>query len=873
MVESLKVLLMPLLIIFGLCAVGLTISALRNRVMFKMGARNLPRRPASTVLICLGLMLAAMIFSASFATGDTLTHSLRTLAVDYLGETDIMVMREGVDFGMIQTQVESSGRTAYFNQNEFDNVNNSLSDLIDNRIVDGIAPAIIETVPVVAEETGLNEPIVTLLGFDHQHMASFAPLVDGQGEQFSLKDLEDLGDGYVYVNTALAEELQVGVNDQIDVYLGAEETALTIAGIYETGGNPTTFSFDTSASMVVPLSQVQSLRADSDINFIIITNRGGTIDGAEHTDAVMAILEPMLEGTGLKAEPIKQDALDDADEGGATFSTMFLVFGSFSIIAGILLIFLIFVMMAAERKQELGIARAVGAQRRHIIRLFTYEGMLYALVASAIGSGLGLLFSWGMVRFLAAAFEEMGFDLVYHFTTSGLILSYTLGVVFTLVVVFFSARRVSRLNIICAIKDIPEPQQAGGRGIKGLVVAILLPLLGLLLLSSGLQAKEWTFYALGASLMIIGLCMLARRFRLPDRAAYTLAGVGLLAFWLTPWQYHPYAEEMSSGFEMFILIGVMLVAGGVWVVMYNLDLLLRAVMSLFGRLRALTPMIKTAISYPMASRFRTGMAVAMFSLVIFTLVIMSTLNASFDNVLDDTDRVAGGFHIRGEVNYNNPIPDIETALGETGSISRDDFQAIGSFNITPAEMRDVDELDNVPEPHGGEYVADGAESKDREWEDLYLVGVDTGYTENVSYEFELMTEDYASKDQVWKALSENPSLAVVSAEVVPSRDRDIGDNEIGLVVGEGQFYIQDDALPDDVYLEVMNPFTGAIQELRVIGVVDIMAGPYTAPVTTSQETVNALAGFSLPPTAYRFQVKPERVDNVAELARNLEKMG
>jgi putative ABC transport system permease protein len=265
------------------------------------------------------------------------------------------------------------------------------------------------------------------------------------------------------------------------------------------------------------------------------------------------------------------------------------------------------------------------------------------------------------------------------------------------------------------------------------------------------------------------------------------------------------------------------------------------------------------------------MAVAMFSLVIFTLVVMSTLNASFDNVLDDTDRVAGGFHIRGQVNYNNPIPDIETALDETGGISRDDFQAIGSFNIAPAEMRDVDESDKVPDPYGGEYAADGAEYKDREWEDLYLVGVDAGYTENVSYEFELMTEDYASKDQVWKALSENPSLAVVSAEMVPSRERDIGDNEIGLVVGEGQFYIQDDVLPDDVYLEVMDPFTGTTQELRVIGVVDIMAGPYAAPVTTSQETVNALAGRSLPATAYRFQVKPERMGDVAELAKNLEK--
>ena len=869
--ESLKVLLIPLLIIFGLFAVGLAISALRNKVMFKMAARNIPRRLANTVLTCLGLMLAAMIFSASFATGDTLTHSIRSLAVDHLGEVDIMVMREGVEFGMIQ--VDGGARTNYFKQSEFDNISDTLSGLIDNGTVDGVAPAIIETVPVVAKSR-LNEPAVTLLGLDHQYMEPFDPLLDEQGNELSLSDLEDLGDGHVYVSTALAEELEAGVNDEIDVYLGVEGTPLTIAGIYETGGNPSTFTMDTDASMVAPLSQIQSILGGlSEINFIIITNHGGEIDGAKHTDAIMAVLEPSLVGTGLKAEPIKQEALDAADDGGAAFSSMFLVFGSFSIIAGVLLIFLIFVMLAAERKHELGIARAIGTQRGQIIRLFTFEGVLYALIASAIGSGLGLLISWGMIQVMAAALEEMGFELVYHFTISGLMISYTMGVVLTLVVVFLSARRVSRFNIVSAIKDIPEPQQVGGRGIRGLIMAILFPLLGLLLLSSGLQAKQLVPYTLGASLMIIGLCLLARRFRLPDRAAYTLAGVALLAFWLTPAKYHPYGDQMSSGIEIFILSGVMMVAGAVWVVMYNSDLLLAAIRSLFGRIKALAPVLKTAVAYPMASRFRTGMAMAMFSLVIFTLVVVSTINASFDRVVSDTDRVSGGFHIRGEVSYNNPIPDIETALDEPGGVGRDNFQAIASFNIAPVKIRDVaDESDEASEFDGSQGPAGGYEPKDQEWEDLYLTGADAGYTENVSYDFELMTADYASKEQVWEALTENPSLAVVSTVMVPSREQgQMGGDGRDLVIGEGQFYLEDEVLPDDVYIEVMNPFTGATQELHVIGVVDIMAGPYAAPVTTSQETVNALAGFSILPIAYQLQVKPERVDDVPELARSLEK--
>ena len=68
-------LLWILLAVFGAGALILGLSALRNRVSFRMAARNLPRRRTQTILVVLGLMLATMLFSASFTTGDTLTNS------------------------------------------------------------------------------------------------------------------------------------------------------------------------------------------------------------------------------------------------------------------------------------------------------------------------------------------------------------------------------------------------------------------------------------------------------------------------------------------------------------------------------------------------------------------------------------------------------------------------------------------------------------------------------------------------------------------------------------------------------------------------------------------------------------------------------
>ena len=367
--------------------------------------------------------------------------------------------------------------------------------------------------------------------------------------------------------------------------------------------------------------------------------------------------------------------------------------------------------------------------------------------------------------------------------------------------------------------------------------------------------------------------MQARRFGFPDRPAFTMAGVGLLVFWLSPTDWHPRGEEMGGGFEMFILTGIMLVIAGVWIIMYNSDLLLRAIMSVFGRLRALTPMIKTAVSYPMASRFRTGMAVAMFALIIFTLVYMSSMMSSIRGLLDDTDRVTGSFHIRAEVNYNNPITDIEAALANADGVSPDDFEAIGAFGYIPATMRDASgDIDKNSSIEGTDSTTNDEEGNEtEEWADLFLMGTNAEYTDNVTYDFQTMTEAYTSPSEVWKALTDNPSLAVISSELAPTKYTQMGDDGIDLVIGEGEFVMEDEVMPDNIYIEVQNPFTKEVAKLQVIGVVDPMSGPYAGLVTTSQEAVDALWGSPIDPTAYRFKVKPDRIDDIPEIAKNLEK--
>ena len=131
----------------------------------------------------------------------------------------------------------------------------------------------------------------------------------------------------------------------------------------------------------------------------------------------------------------KNTVVTAADVTGGAFSSVFSLFGIFSIMAGILLIFLIYVMMAAERRSEMGMARAIGVQRSHLVRMFVMEGMIYDLLAAALGVLLGLLVAWGMVGWVSGFINSVGqqfgadssiFRFRFHIVPTSVIIAYSL---------------------------------------------------------------------------------------------------------------------------------------------------------------------------------------------------------------------------------------------------------------------------------------------------------------------------------------------------------------------------------------------------------------------------------------------------------------
>src|SRR5215212_9625352 len=904
-----------LMAVFGAGALILIVLAVRDRTSFRMAVRNLPRRKIQTALIVAGLMLATLLFSAAFTTGDTLTESLRAQALENIGRVDVVVKAEqpesggGVAFGPgAGAAAVPEAREKYFDESLANEVRDRLSGV---ESVAGVAPLAKETVPVSSSETDLSEPVVDVLGMDADSMKGFDVLKTASDKTLSVGDLEE---NKVYVSRDAAEGLGIVVGDKVEASLvqpasvpGSKQppselqseqrpdtaqerpggpgtgepparvgngvrspgvvgngrpvtpqaearpavpkgdehpSELEVAGIYDRGANPAS-----DASMVMPLENLQALVGEEGrVNEVLITHGGPAVEGGEHTAATVSAIEPLLADNGLEADPVKKDAVDGADQRGEIFSTLFVLFGQFSVAAGILLIFLIFVMLAAERKKELGIARAVGMQRSALVRTFAFEGALYALLASAVGSVAGVGVGWVMVRLLGKGFAGGSEDFRIAFATSpeNVVLAFCMGMVLTFAVVLISSWRVSRLNVVRAIRDIPEPDRKG-RSLWGVLVAVLTPIVGAIAFWQGLATETVAFYLGGLSLMLIGLALLARVLGTPDRLAFTASGLVLLALWLTPASITTPAG-MARGPEMFFVSGIAIVVAGVWLVIFNADALLWLVVAVLGRIKGLPPVLKTAVKYPTQSLFRTGMTLAMFMLVVFTLTAMNFIQAAMGAAFGDTQKLSGGYEIQADAGYAAPIPDMNAALEDARGIEKGDIAAVGQVSNLSAEVK----------------------QRGTDWDpgSLYIQGVDRDYSDSVNYGFQTMAKGYASSREVWEALQTEKDTAIISSNLAPARNVSTFGPSVEPPVKLTGFYADDESLPEDLYLRVEDPDSGRTRDLRVIGVLASSAS-FAGEVVTSQKSLEGLAGSPIPPQTYYFDLTDGT--NAAATADALEK--
>lgn len=654
---------------------AIAISAGRNFMLFKVGTRNIIRRRRYSVIIISGLMIGTVIISSSLIIGDTMEKMIVNLHYKFFHEVDEAV------YG-----TEPDGSLMYISEDVYFQLEERILG-IEN--VEGVTGEIMEDVSVKNRGAGQTEPRFKLVGYNTSSVEFGYFYKDGKKLPF------EIGENELYIDKKSADALDAKLDqtrqDKLTIITPTGPHIFKIREIVDDRGRVGRVM---GSGLFVPLSTAQRMfNATGAVNMVLITNDGGVVGGEKHCDAVSDELEEILasgEFGDIEVKDNKAKEVAESREGISSFTDMFLVFGSFSIIAGVILIINIFVMLAEERKGEMGISRAVGMKRLHLGRSYLYEGSVYAIISALVGALLGIGVSWVVLYFTDSIFssfdEGISFDILgsFNFTPLSIIQAFTFGMLITLITVSLASKRVSRLNIVRAIRSIPEPM-ISKKSLRMLIIGAGLIVIGIILTLLSyftLKSYELASMYLGISLTLLGIGFVLRRF-IGDRWGFTIACSGLIILWIIPGTMLKITDLVDDmgGMEMFILSGLFLVSAAVIMFIYNSRTVLGVIIKLWSLTKRPTASLKTASSYPMKNRFRTGMTIYMFSLIIFTIVVMYMIIGIMSfNIERITREQMGGLDIVGISNPNNPIDEITLEnLEDISNLSREDFNGIYSI--------------------------------------------------------------------------------------------------------------------------------------------------------------------------------------------------
>src|SRR5437899_4418142 len=606
-----------LLIVVGVVCLVILTWAGRKRFPLRIGAGNFFRRKTQVAIVVAGLLIGTAIISSSLVIQTTFDFTVRAAVFRALDAVDEIVYAASPDGGRLP-----------FSAQVYDNLTSNLGSM---PTVDRIAPRYQLPGAVVDTSSQLFDPTATVIGFDAAR--DLGNFVRSDGSTWNGSGLSGTE---AIINANLATSVEAKVGHGLVVSLGTPrgfvQIPVTVKEIVRDEGRG---AWNDGENLFVPLPAFQAALGESGkINTITVANDGGATQGYLRSDDVVREMTPFLPATPtFTIAKVKADSIDGASRNIDQLSQVFVLLGFFTVIAGILLIINIFVMLAEERKGEMGVARALGMRRTNLVQSFVSEGLLYALLSSVIGTFTGLLVAgvilWGFSQvFGASAFGGTGFLL--HWSDSDLIEGFAIGFLIPMATIVIALWRVSKLNIVRAIRDIPEPIPHGSTR-RQVAAGAAIAVLGAIGFIVAILRQNLLLQDLGPVGLAFGLAVLTMR-ALPARAVFTVAGAFIVGWVLSPWKFFSIA---NADITLFIAAGLMLVLGGLLIVLFNSDSIL-AVATRLVRGRTWRPVVRTAIAYPMNKKFRTGATLASIALVMFTIATMSGIRDPDLAIIDGT---------------------------------------------------------------------------------------------------------------------------------------------------------------------------------------------------------------------------------------------
>ncbi|MDT0346857.1 ABC transporter permease [Streptomyces litchfieldiae] len=367
----------------------------------KLARLNAVRNPRRTAATASALMIGLTLITGITVIADSMAKSVDKMATESLTSDYVVSM---ANFAPLSPDVATT-----------------LAEQPEVTAITGLrsSPALLDGDPDTAYLTGVDgESIDELVNVD-----------------FTAGSWAGLGGENAVVDTDTAEDFGWTVGDTFPVtYEDGATGSLTITGLYEGNEMIRGVMLD-SAALDPHMERVQ--------DFQVMLR---TADGAG--EATRSALEAALGDNPAIQVQDKEDISEDIAFMFTLLLNMLYGLLAMAIVVAVLGVINTLAMSVFERRQEIGMLRAIGLDRRSTKRMVRLESVVIALFGGVLGVGLGVFFGWAVGELLSGYLST--FELVLPWSRMAVFL--TLAALVGILAALWPARRAARLNMLAAIK-------------------------------------------------------------------------------------------------------------------------------------------------------------------------------------------------------------------------------------------------------------------------------------------------------------------------------------------------------------------------------------------------------------------------------------
>ncbi len=326
--------------------------------------------------------------------------------------------------------------------------------------------------------------------------------------------------GEVVLDEMTTKRAEYFLGDTVTMVSSGEEPTIQakLVGIMTFGGGG--MAGASLAAFDTPTAQKYFLDGKDAYNDIQVTAEDGTSQVQLRDEIAKTLPKDQEAVTG---DDLADEAASQVNQALSFINTFLLIFGAVALFVGSFLIINTFSILVAQRSRELALFRAIGAQRRQVVRSVIVE----AVVVGLIGSTIGLVVGYLLAQLIKLLFGQLGLDLAgsgLGLSVRTVVVAYVVGLTVTVLAAYLPARRAGQVPPVAAMRD--EAVETDG-SMKGRVaVGAVLVGVGAVALAVGLFTeveKALWFVGLGIFGVVLGVAMVS-----PLAGRPFIAGIGLL---------------------------------------------------------------------------------------------------------------------------------------------------------------------------------------------------------------------------------------------------------------------------------------------------------------------------------------------------------